>query len=88
MQPSFVIFSMIMVFACMMLLVLMAGPLAMVIKFAVRSCIGAGLIYACNMLLAPVGIYIGVNVLTACAVGFLGLPGLGTLMIVSHILCM
>ena len=41
MQPSFVIFSMIMVFACMMLLVLMAGPLAMVIKFAVRSCIGA-----------------------------------------------
>ena len=86
MQPSFVIFSMIMVFSCIMLFIVLAGPVSMLIKFAVRSVIGAGLIYVCNIIFSPFSIYVGVNALTACIVGFLGIPGLGSLMLISHIL--
>lgn len=86
MQPSFVMFSMIMVFACMLLLIVLSGPVAALIKFAVKSLIGAGIIYLCDMFLSPFGIYVGVNAFTACIVGFLGLPGLGSLMLISHIL--
>jgi len=88
MQPSFVIFSMIIVFAFLMLFVVMAGPLTALFKFIIRSFIGAGIIYLCNIVFSPFNIYIGVNVLTACIVGFLGIPGLGSLIIISRILDM
>jgi len=49
------------------------------LKFAfnfLRNAIaGAVGIFACNMLLAPVGIALGINLLTLFIVGVLGLPG-------------
>ena len=86
MQPSVVVFGMIIVFAAMMFIVLVSGPIGMFLKFAVRSVIGAGLIYICNMFLGHLGIYIGINIFTAAIVGFLGLPGLGTLILIMYII--
>ena len=86
MQSSFVMFAMIMAFAFLMLIIIVSGPLSMVFKFIIRSFIGAGILYALNFALAPLGINVGVNVFTSCFVGFLGLPGIGSLMIISHLL--
>lgn len=44
-----------------------------VVKNAVLGVLG---ILACNMLLAPMGVMIGVNFLTIFIVGVLGIPGL------------
>ena len=43
------------------------------VKNAVIGLLG---ILACNMLLAPVGVTIGVNLLTVSIAGILGIPGL------------
>ena len=70
MQSSFVMFAMIMAFAFLMLIVIVSGPLSMLLKFIVRSAVGAGILYALNIVLAPCGIHVGVNLLTSCFVGF------------------
>ena len=41
-----------------------------------NAVIGVAGILACNMLLAPIGVAIGVNFLTIFIVGVLGIPGL------------
>ncbi len=86
MQSSFIMFAMIMAFAFLMLIVIVSGPLSTLFKFLLRSIAGAAILYALNFAFAPLGIYIGINILTSCFVGFLGLPGIGSLIIISHIL--
>lgn len=85
-QPSFVIFSMIIILGAMLLLVVLSGPIILLLRFLVRSLIGAAMIFLCNFLLSGFGIYIGVNVLTAFFVGFLGFPGLLSLVAINCIL--
>ncbi len=86
MQSSFVMFAMIMAFAFLMLIVIISGPLSVLFKFIIRSALGAGILYVLNIILAPCGIYVGINLLTSCFVGFLGIPGIGSLIIISHLL--
>ena len=80
------IFSMIAVLGAMLLLVLLSGPVILLFRFLIRSVIGAAMIFLCNFLLSVFGIYIGVNVLTAFFVGFLGFPGLLSLVAINCIL--
>ncbi len=85
-QPSFMIFSMIAVLGAMLLFVVLSGPIILLFRFLIRSVIGAAMIFICNFLLSGFGIYIGVNVLTAFFVGFLGFPGLLSLVAINCML--
>ena len=80
------IFSMIAVLLSMLLLVVLSGPVIFLLRFLIRAGVGAALIFLCNFLLSGFGIYVGINFLTAFLVGFLGLPGLFSLAVISYIL--
>ena len=86
MQPSVIIFGMIAVLFSMLFIVLVAGPLGAALKFIFRSAIGAGLIYILDIILSDTGIYIGINVFTAAVAGFLGLPGIISMAVISYII--
>jgi len=47
----------------------------MVFNLARNAAIGVAGILACNMLLAPMGVAVGVNLMTVFIVGVLGIPG-------------
>lgn len=85
-QPSFMIFSMIAVLGAMLLLVVLSGPIIFLLRFLTRSVIGVAMLFVCNFLLSGFGIYIGINFLTAFFVGFLGFPGLLSLVVIKCIL--
>ena len=85
-QSSFMIFSMIAVLGAMLLLVVLSGPVILLLRFLIRSVIGVAMLFVCNFLLSGFGIYIGINFLTAFFVGFLGFPGLLSLVVIKCIL--
>ena len=50
-------------------------PLRFVIKIGVNVVLGALIIWVLNMVGAPIGLELPLNVVTAVTAGFLGLPG-------------
>lgn len=58
------------VFTCMFI-----GPLKYALKFLLNSVMGGAAIIVINAVGAPFGLHISLNILTAAAVGLLGLPG-------------
>lgn len=73
-------------FLILMAIIILAKPMAAVIKFILRSAVGGVFIVVADILLKPIGIYIGLNALTVFFVGLLGLPGFCTLILVHKLL--
>jgi inhibitor of the pro-sigma K processing machinery len=61
-------------------------PMRILAKVVGNSLVGAVLLMIFNLLGGLVGLSVGVNVVSALVVGFLGLPGLITLLIIQGIL--
>ena len=61
-------------------------PLKGVLKMVLESVIGGVALYGCNILLAPLSLSIGVNIVTAGVCGLFGLPGL-LFLILLKIIC-
>ncbi len=60
-------------------------PLKGVLVLGVQSVLGGVGLYACNFLLAKIGLSVGVNVVTAAICGLFGLPGFVLLVLVKGI---
>ena len=60
-------------------------PLKGVFVMMLHSVLGGAGLYICNFLLSPVGIPIGLNIVTASICGLFGLPGLFLLILVKAI---
>jgi len=79
---------MLMIAACVVLVIitLFADPLKTLIRVAIGSVVGVVGMVAANTLLAPFGVFVGVNLITALIVGVLGIPGFIMLYITSLML--
>ena len=73
-------------FLILMAVIILAGPVAALLKFVLRSAVGGVMIVVIDMLLKPIGIYVGLNALTVFFVGLLGMPGLCTLILIHKLL--
>lgn len=61
-------------------------PFKLIIKLVINALIGGVLLIIFNLLGAPLGLNVGINVITALVVGFLGIPGLILLILIQLIL--
>ena len=52
-------------------------------KLLARSALGMALLWLFNLAAGPAGLHVGLNFLTGLAVGLLGLPGLGMLLLLQ-----
>ena len=66
-------------------LVLLRRPLGMLLRLLARSALGLGGIWLFNLAGGLIGVQVGMNLFTALAVGLLGLPGLGLLLLLQCI---
>ena len=60
-------------------------PIRFTVKLIANSIIGAFLLYLLNLLRPFLGIYIGINPITALVTGLLGIPGICLLLILQII---
>ncbi len=67
-------------------LLLLRKPLGAVWRLCLRSALGMGALWLFNHVGALVGVRLGVNLLTGLAVGVLGVPGLGLLLMLKWLL--
>ena len=67
-------------------LYLMYKPLKVLFKLAGLSCLGAASLFLSNFALVFFGLSVGINLITACTAGILGIPGLALLYSLSFIL--
>lgn len=77
------------VFGLMMLYLLaplMAYPFRWLLKAAGKTAVGGAVLIVFNLLGGIAGLSLGVNLFTAAAVGFLGLPGIITLLVMKNVL--
>lgn len=68
------------------LLVALRRPLKWLMKLAVRTGVGLGLLYVLSRVGGFLGLNLGVNLVNALALGVLGLPGFGLLVLLSWVL--
>ena len=57
------------------------APFKIILRFLINSVLGAGILFLINAL--PLNIYLGINAVSALAVGILGVPGLCLLMLLQ-----
>lgn len=86
MESGSIIFVMIMACVGLVLLTAFSKPLFMIFKFVINSVFGAAGIFAANFILRPLGMAIGINLITVSFVGILGLPGFAGLVLVNAFL--
>lgn len=67
-------------------LLAMAKPIKILFGVLGNMLLGAGGIVVANALMAPMGVSLGINVLTLAFTGILGMPGFCALMLIS-IMC-
>ncbi len=60
-------------------------PLKFVFALVFQSVLGGAGLYLCNFLLSPLGLSVGVNIVTASLCGMFGLPGVLAAIIVKAI---
>lgn len=68
------------------LLVALRRPLKWLLKLAARTSVGLGLLYVLSRVGGLLGLNLGVNLVNALALGVLGLPGFGLLVLLSWVL--
>lgn len=66
-------------------LVFLRRPLGLLLRLLVRSALGLGGIWLFNLVGGLIGVQVGMNLFTALAIGLLGLPGLGLLLLLQCI---
>ena len=71
------------VFGGLLLLVLLRRAVAAVVKLALRTAVGAGVLAALSGVGGVIGLNLGVNLSNALVLGVLGAPGLGLLMMLN-----
>ena len=71
------------VFGGLLLLVLLRRAVAAVVKLALRTAVGAGVLAALSCVGGVIGLKLGVNLSNALVLGVLGAPGLGLLMMLN-----
>lgn len=69
--------------AALAALVVLRRPLGALVKLLVRCAAGLGGIWLFNLAGGLIGVQVGMNLFTALAVGLLGLPGLGLLLLLQ-----
>ena len=72
--------------ACIILAVLIIRPVRLIVRLGLSAAIGGLGIYIANILLAPMGLFVSLNVITLAIVTILGLPGFFLLYITSYLL--
>lgn len=65
---------------------LLVVPVKMMVKLLGNVLVGGLLLLIFNFLGSPLGINLGVNIITALTVGLLGIPGLAMLVFIQRIL--
>lgn len=73
------------IFGLLLLRRIMTAPIRLIWKLALNLVCGFVALVLLNVLGGLVGIVLGINLLSAMAIGFLGLPGLGLLLILRLI---
>ena len=71
------------VFGGLLLLVLLRRAVAAVVKLALRTAVGAGVLASLSCVGGVIGLNLGVNLSNALVLGVLGAPGLGLLMMLN-----
>ncbi|WP_241421919.1 pro-sigmaK processing inhibitor BofA family protein [Candidatus Contubernalis alkaliaceticus] len=84
-------FNSVMAFAFAALLLylvarLLLVPFKLIVKLVLNALIGGVLLVFFNLIGSPLGFSVGINIITALVVGFLGIPGLILLIIIQFIL--
>lgn len=84
-------FNSVMAFAFAALLVYLIArillvPFKLIVKLVLNALIGGVLLVFFNLIGSPLGLSVGINVVTASIVGFLGIPGLILLILIQFIL--
>lgn len=69
--------------AALAALVVLRRPLGALVRLLVRCAAGLGGIWLFNLAGGLIGVQVGMNLFTALAVGLLGLPGLGLLLLLQ-----
>lgn len=69
--------------AALAALVFLRRPLGLLLRLLARSALGLGGIWLFNLAGGLIGVQVGMNLFTALAVGLLGLPGLGLLLLLQ-----
>lgn len=69
--------------AALAALVFLRRPLGLLLRLLARSALGLGAIWLFNLAGGLIGVQVGMNLFTALAVGLLGLPGLGLLLLLQ-----
>lgn len=64
-------------------LVVLRRPLGALLRLLARSAAGLGAVWLFNLVGGFIGVQVGMNVFSALAVGLLGLPGLGLLLLLQ-----
>lgn len=80
------ILFMILICIGLILMTMAAKPLKALLRIAFNGVIGCGGIFLVNSLFGGFGLQIGINLLNAVFIGVLGLPGFGSLVLISCIL--
>lgn len=78
----------IMILCCLSLifLMLMAKPLKYILKFIINAVVGVAGILILNFVLQPIGVSVGLNILSAAFIGLLGIPGFGAIVLINALL--
>ena len=74
------------IFAALLLLRIMALPIRLVFKLLINTACGCALLFLFNAFSEATGFTMPINLVTAAAVGLLGLPGFGLLLMVRFLL--
>lgn len=86
MEQNTIMYTMLAVCISMILLVAFSKPLGYVFRFFKNMLFGGALLLLAQPVFHSIGLQIGFNPLTVAFLGFLGLPGFGTLLLISTIL--
>lgn len=81
-----IIVSMIVICLAMIALLVMAKPIKLLLGIFLNSVVGAVALVVSNYILAPLGVAVGINLLTLGFIGLLGLPGFCALILIQAIL--
>ncbi len=69
--------------AALMALALLRRPLGALLRLLIRWVAGLGAVWLFNLVGGLIGVQVGMNPFTALAVGLLGLPGIGLLLLLQ-----
>ena len=86
MQSEMIIYAMIGLLVIAVLSIIFGRELRALIKFFIRSIIGALGIFAVDLILSPIELAVGINLFTGAVTGILGIPGFVMLYAIAWIL--